>query len=211
MAYSELILVILGIIIGFFVLYFLNKAYLTKIRKINPVWILIIGYILLVLNMVLQGNYYSVEWALLGFILVTTLFYDSKIDSRFLILPALILLGYLPFLLIGAQKELAEKIAVYVYYFLVVGVVLQIIEYKQKTVHSLDFNSLIKTIINKERILSLLSIWGVITLAVIVYNRFSSVELLKWSSVYVFVLILVFYAIAHFQEQKECTPELEQK
>ncbi len=195
----------------FFAILFAHRVYEKSTKFIHPSFVLSFCYALIIANMLLSPKIYSLEWAFLGFLIITVIFYDFKIDSRFLILPALILLGYIPFLLIGAQKEIAETVAVYVYYFLVVGVVLQIVEHYKKTVNSIDFDKFIETFIRKEKTISLLSVWGVITTVIIIYNRFNSVELLKWSAVYIFVLILVFYAIAHFQEQKQYTPELEQK
>ncbi len=191
----------------FFAILFAHRVYEKSTKFIHPSLALAFSYALIIANMFLSPKIYSLEWAFLGFLIIAVIFYDFKIDSRFLILPALILLGYIPFLLIGSQKEIAENVAVYVYYFLVVGVVLQIIEYYKKIQNSIDFNKVIKTFIIKEKIPSIIPIWGVIIIAIIIINRFRSVELLKWSSVYVFALLLVFYAISYFQEQKQDTLE----
>ena len=186
----------------FLSLLFAHRVYESSVHKIAPSKVIAFCYTLILANVLLSPKIYSIEWAFLGFLLITVIFYDFKIDSRFLILPALLLLGYIPFLLIGAQKEIAEITAVYVYYFLVVGVALQIIEHCKKTENSIEFDKFIETFISKEKTISLIAVWGVITIAIIIFNRFKSVELLKWSSVYVFVVLVVFYAIAYFQEQK---------
>ena len=114
------------LVLLFFVLLFAHKGYEKTIHHIHPSLALAFAYALVILNMFLGSKIYSLEWAFLGFLVIAVIFYDFKIDSRFLILPGIILLGYLPFLLVGYFNELAEVIAVYVYYFLVIGVVLQI-------------------------------------------------------------------------------------
>lgn len=201
--YKNSLMVLIIILIGVFLLLFLfQKKYDIWITNVSKTKILVLTYIILALNMILGMKVYSVKWAFLGFVISAVMLYDSKIDSRFLMFPALLLLGYIPFLLIGIQKEIAENVAIYVYYFLIIGIILQIIEYSKKTQNSIDFNKFIETFINKEKTLSMLSIWGVITVAIIILNRFHSVELFKWSSVYIFVLLLVFYAISYFQEQQ---------
>ncbi|MBI2632363.1 hypothetical protein HYW75_05140 [Candidatus Pacearchaeota archaeon] len=128
----------------FFTILFAHKLYEKSIHHLNPLFVLSLSYSIIIANMLLSPEIYSLEWAFLGFLAITVVFYDFKIDSRFLILPALILLGYIPFLLIGAQKEIAETIAVYVYYFLVVGVGLQIVEYYKKAQNSIDFEKFIE-------------------------------------------------------------------
>lgn len=120
-----------------------------KRHRINPYLILIMGYILLIINIILESRFYSIEWAFIGFVIVTVLYHDFKIDSRFFILPAILLLGYVPFLLIGKQDAIAETTAIYVYYFLVVGVVLQLIEYIEKIENSVDFERIMKRLIYK--------------------------------------------------------------
>jgi hypothetical protein len=52
-----------------------------------------------------------------------------KINSKVSIVAALLLLMSCPFFLISDQEQLAENVAVYVYYFLVIGVFLQLKEY----------------------------------------------------------------------------------
>jgi len=52
-------------------------------------------------------------------------------DSRIVATGALVSLASCPFLLIAKQDVLAEQMAVYAYYFLVITVILQIIEYKR--------------------------------------------------------------------------------
>jgi hypothetical protein len=185
----------------FFMLLFAHKGYEKSIHHIHPSLALAFSYALIILNMFFGSRIYSLEWAFLGFLAITVIFYDFKIDSRFLILPAILLLGYLPFLLVGRFDSLAEVIAVYVYYFLVVGVVLQIIEYVKKTENTIDFDSFIKRFFSKEKIYPPISIWGIFTIGVIIFNRFNNLELLKWTSIYVFVVLLVFYLISFLQRK----------
>jgi hypothetical protein len=190
-----------GLFLLFFVLLFAHKGYEKTIHHIHPSVALAFSYALVILNMFLGSRIYSLEWAFLGFLVITVLFYDFKIDSRFLILPAILLLGYLPFLLVGKFEALAETIAVYVYYFLVVGVILQIIEHVKKVKNTIDFDSFIQRFISKDKTYRAVSIWGIFTIGVIIFNRFSNLELLKLASIYVFVVLLVFYVIAVLQRK----------
>jgi hypothetical protein len=202
MVLSALIITIMIVIISLVILEVLHRIYYKSVTRIKPEIILFLGYLILIINMFLATKVYSLEWAFLGFIIVIVLFYDFKIDSRFLILPALLLLGYIPFLLIGVQKEIAESIAVFVYYFLVVGVVLQIIEHVKKIENSIDFDRIIIKIINNTKWIILITITSIISMGVIVGNRFYNLEFYKWTSVYIFAVVMVFYIIFHFQEQK---------
>jgi len=86
-----------------------------------------------------EKRVFSIEWAFVGFVISAVVFAIAKIDSRFLIFPAILLLGYCPFLLIGKLDKFAENIAIYAYYFLVVGVVLQFVEYIRKIENRVDF------------------------------------------------------------------------
>jgi hypothetical protein len=198
----------LYIITGFIVisiflfLLFFYKTYEKLIVKINPIVLMIIVYMLLLVNIYLSNRFYSVEWAFLGFVIGAIVFYDARIDSRFLILPALLLLGYVPFLLIAKQNALAETIAIYVYYFLVVGVGLQLVEYVTKTSNYLDFESAMARFFRKD--------WGRVTIIVgliaigfTVLNRFREVEIWKYSFIYLFVVSLVFYFISAIKPERD--------
>lgn len=190
------------LIIVFIALTFIHKIYDKKRHKINPYSVLIFGYFLLVVNVLLKTKFYSIEWAFLGFIIVAVLYYDFKIDSRFLILPAILLLGYVPFLLIGKLNALAETIAIYVYYFLVAGVVLQLVEHVKKIENSIDFEAVMAKLLKKPRKINfLLVIVGIISIVIIIANRFYALELLKWTSVYAFAVILVLYALSSLKKQ----------
>jgi hypothetical protein len=191
---------------AFFIILLAHKVYEKSTKFINPRVVLAGSYALIVVNMLLSPRIYSPEWAFLGFLIITIIFYDFKIDSRFLILPALFLLGYIPFLLIGAQKEIAETVAIYVYYFLVVGVALQITEYYRQIKNSVDLDDFVKKPIAEQKMIYALSIFGIIVITAILINRFYSIELLKWSLVYIFFVLLIIYGIFVLQGQKKHTP-----
>jgi hypothetical protein len=70
----------------------------------------------------------TVEVLLIPFVIAGLISWDYGIDSRFLIVYALLLLWLCPFLLMYKFKDAAEISAIYVFYLLVVGVILQIIE-----------------------------------------------------------------------------------
>ncbi|MCK5320533.1 hypothetical protein KAJ61_04040 [Candidatus Parcubacteria bacterium] len=71
----------------------------------------------------------SLSAALLWVLFFSFLFY--KWENRVIIALALLCLIICPFLLAGGKQEIAEIMAVYAYYFLAMGVILQIIEFKQ--------------------------------------------------------------------------------
>ncbi len=66
---------------------------------------------------------------LILFILLLILYFRRKYDSRILIGAALFCLVACPLFLIANNEKVAEKIAIYAYYFLVVGVIKQFVEY----------------------------------------------------------------------------------
>ncbi|MEA1963458.1 MAG: hypothetical protein U9M94_04470 [Patescibacteria group bacterium] len=71
----------------------------------------------------------SLSAALLWVLFFSFLFY--KWENRVIVSLALLCLMSCPFLLAGGNQEMAEIMAVYAYYFLAMGVVLQIIEFKR--------------------------------------------------------------------------------
>ena len=76
----------------------------------------------------------SLNAGLFWFLFLIFLFYGW--ENRIIASLALISLASCPFLLIAKKEYLAEKMAIYAYYFLVMTVILQIIEYK----HELKMN-----------------------------------------------------------------------
>ncbi|MBS3078519.1 hypothetical protein J4218_00180 [Candidatus Pacearchaeota archaeon] len=199
---SLIIIAVFGIILLFLILTLLHKLYEHTLVKTNPILIILIVYILLTVNMFLGAKIYSIEWAFLGFIIATVIVYDSKIDSRFLILPALLLLGYIPFLLIGKFNAIAENIAIYVYYFLVCGVVLQVIEHVKKITNRLNFDSFSKGMLREFDWIKTCILTGIFSIGVIIANRFYELPLLKWTSVYIFLISLIIYSLTMFKEEK---------
>lgn len=131
----------------------------------KPLLGILFFYILIGINMYLGKGVYSVEFAFIGFILLAIVFYFIKIDSRFLILPAILLLGFIPFMLTVKQNVLAENLAIYVYYFLVVGVVLQVIEMVKNREPKFDFSDIAEYVYGKVRWVSFFVFFGIIALA----------------------------------------------
>jgi len=198
---SLIIIAAFGIILLFLTLTLLHKLYEKSIVKAHPALLIFIVYSLLTINMFMGTKIYTIEWAFLGFIIATVIVHDSKIDSRFLILPALLLLGYIPFLLIGKYDTLAETIAIYVYYFLVCGVVLQIIEHMRKTIINVNFDSFSKRTLKEFDWIKSSIITGVISISIIIANRFYDLPLLKWTSVYLFLVCLIIYLLSTLKEE----------
>ena len=198
-AISSFILILAIVFLG---LLLLNKYYNKLIVKLPPVLILFVSYLILVLVISFGGRLFSIEWAFVAFIISAFLFYDTKIDSRFLISPALIILGYIPFLLISNKNTIAETAAIYVYYFLVAGVGLQIAENIKKYENSLNFDKFIKEFLKKRKlIVFVLIIAGFIAIDISLINRIKSLELWKWTSIYIFIVAMVFYWISELKQE----------
>lgn len=193
---AKSIYIFIAIILLFFIVfYFFHKEYEKAVHNANKRAVLSVVYLLLTADMILGMRVYSVEWAFLGFLACAVICYDAKIDSRFLILPALFLLGYIPFLLIAKYQALAESIAVYVYYFLVIGVGLQFIEYLKKREGLLDFEEVMKEVIASSNWIITACLLGIAEVLIIIFNRFYNLEAWKYTVLYFFIISVIFYAI----------------
>ena len=192
----------------FLILTLIHKSYQKATNKLHPFSILLIVYLILITNITLQTQLYSIEWAFLAFIVCAVIFYDFKIDSRFMILPALLLLTYIPFLLIGKYNQIAETTAIYVYYFLVVGVATQLAEHIRQKQSALDFNSTMKTIIKKAPWITIINLTGMFIIGIILLEKFYNITFLdlvfwKYTGIYLFILWLIFYSISITKSVKE--------
>jgi hypothetical protein len=83
----------------------------------------------LIIAFILAWVLWGISAGLLWLLFLAFAFYDW--DNRVIGVMALFSLATCPFLLSFKQDALAEKVAVYAYFFLVMTVVLQIIEYKR--------------------------------------------------------------------------------
>lgn len=143
-------------------------------------------------------DWMSVEWEFLFFIAAAILFWIFKIDSRILILPAILTLAFIPFLLINKLESLAETLAIYVYYLLVVGVILQIIEHIKKTNHLFTIEQLLKKIYLDY--LHLFTLAGLLGLAILyIFNSNFSKEFAIMLGIYVLSTLL--YGISYLLKQ----------
>ncbi|MFA5993112.1 MAG: hypothetical protein WC796_05390 [Candidatus Pacearchaeota archaeon] len=192
-AISSLVLLLAIVFLGLLIL---NRAYHRISRRVDPLIILAFCYTVLAATILSGTRYFSVEWAFLAFIFSAVVFYDFKIDSRFLLLPGLLVLGYIPFLLIGKQNALAENMAVYVYYFLIIGVLMQIFENFKKRDNYLDFEKVMTKILERMNWIIFIVIVGMFSVCLIIINRFTGIDLWKWTSVYLFVVVLAFYVVS---------------
>lgn len=94
--------------------------------------ILFYSYLLLIIGMFLGVKVFPISWVFILFIVSAVVFYKFKIDPRFLIIPAIPLLALCPLLLIAGKDVLANSIAIYAFYFLIIGLSLQFIEMVRK-------------------------------------------------------------------------------
>ncbi len=127
------VLYVVNILLGYvLIVLLLNKTFLYKgirkgfrdIKKERWYWMLIL--IIVSLLFIWQ---FSLEAIIFLTLFIAFALYGW--DSRILATGALITLISCPILLLVKQDVYAERIAVYAYYFLVMTVVLQIIEYKR--------------------------------------------------------------------------------
>ncbi|MBU1201439.1 MAG: hypothetical protein KJ583_01310 [Nanoarchaeota archaeon] len=154
-------------------------------------YMIILSLILLFHTKVLRVLSY--ENLFISFLLVGFLFYIYRIDSRYLILPAILLLWLCPFLLIYELQALAEGMAIYAYYFLVVGVILQIIEFKRKKEVSLEFER-IGNILFKKKVFLI----GVLFLVIFgVAQIFKLGVMYKAFSLYLGVTLIIIYLLKY--------------
>jgi hypothetical protein len=86
------------------------------------------GVILIVIS-ISFGIYFGLSASLLWFLFLAFAFYDW--DNRVIGVMALISLTSCPFLLQFKQNDIAERVAVHAFFFLVMVVALQLIEYKR--------------------------------------------------------------------------------
>ena len=100
----------------------------------------------------------TIELVFVSFVLSGVFFFLSRTDSRLLILPAILLLWLCAFLLAFGFEIAAEEAAIYAYYFLVVGVILQFTEYKLQYKIKYDL-SLVKDYFYQKKTLSYALLW----------------------------------------------------
>jgi hypothetical protein len=108
-----------------------------------------------------------------------------------MIFPAILLLGYCPFLLMGGIKGFAENIAVYAYYFLVIGVGLQFAEYFSKRESSLDFGRVMMGLLGGEHFAFPNMVIGAVAIAVWFFGGGLFGVYARYSALYFFALVSV--------------------
>jgi len=99
-----------------------------------------LGLFILAFHTSLFG-FLSYESLAVFFIMAGIIFYGSGIDSRYMVLPALLLLWLCPFLLLYKFSAAAEAAAIYAFYFLVIGVALQFVALRKEPKIKLAFES----------------------------------------------------------------------
>jgi len=103
----------------------------SRVKKLRRKDCLKVGIIVIVLlYSLLAHQVKGFDLVVLFYALFSVLF---VIDSRIAAAVALILLSSIPFLLIGKKEHLAETMAIYAYYFLVITVITQIREYMRES------------------------------------------------------------------------------
>lgn len=110
----------------------ISGAFLKGIRDMYKERFSTAFIVVLILLMVI----WSASIELIAFVTLFFAFLLYPWDNRIIAFCAMVCLAACPFLLIYNQENLAEQMATYAYYFLVITVVLQIVEYKRTAKHA---------------------------------------------------------------------------
>lgn len=95
---------------------------LKKWFKNNKVFI---GFILLTIIIGVFLNWGNIEIIIFAIFIGIII---KPVPSRYLAIPALFFLIFIPFLLIAGREERAEEFAIYTYYFLILAVIMGVYE-----------------------------------------------------------------------------------
>lgn len=104
----------------------------SRFERLSPYYFMAACLIIIIPIAILESHLFgvSLEFIFLAFIASGLIFYLFRIESRFFILSALLLIWLCPYLKIYDLDIIAENIAIYAYYSLIVGVVLQFAEHR---------------------------------------------------------------------------------
>ncbi|MDP2925337.1 MAG: hypothetical protein Q8N99_03120 [Nanoarchaeota archaeon] len=184
----------------FIVIYFFNDIYLKIINKINPVFRLFLAYLVLVIITSFSNKFLNVNWIFLGFLFTLIIIYDSKINPGFIFISALLLIGYIPFLLIAKEYMIVKNISLYIFYFILIGIIIQIITEKNKGKYELDFKDFIFND-HKKDIKAFLLLTIFLTLIIMIIDSFYSIELIKTSFIYLMIIFFSLYIIKSIEKK----------
>ena len=161
-------------------------------KKLNRFLTLFFVYGILICSVIVTSLFeiLNIESVFLFFIFAGFLCYFFDIDSRYLILPAILSLWLCPFLLVYELESLAETVAIYVYYFLVVGVILQFIEFKLDYKFRLEFEKL-KVIFTKFNLF--LGLFWLVFFSIFHFLKFE--KFTKAISLYLGVTFIIIYLV----------------
>ncbi|GEM_PF-6687128 len=168
-----------------------NKVYKKYIYNLPKVNILIGVYILLIINIIIIQIMDNIELGIIGFIIGAIIISYFRIDSRFLVLPVIILLGFNLFLTLKKEDKLIEIITIYTFYFLIGCAIVIAREIKENKSLELYFEKSFEKFINKYITLNLLKIICFITLVITLLNIFIDLETLKNSALYLVIITLI--------------------
>jgi hypothetical protein len=129
------------------------------------------------------------------------IFFEYGIDSRYMVLPALLLLWLCPFLLIYKFSAAAEAAAIYAFYFLVIGVTLQLVDLRKKPKIKLAFESAAIIFFSKWNLFAGIAL-------VILYGLAALIGLPPWIrvlAIYFGIILIIGYFFKHmdFSEAKK--------
>ena len=176
-----------------------------KIFLVLLVSYLIIGLPILFFHLNLFNLSY--ELLLIPFVINMILYWLYRIDSRFIILNAILFLWLCPFLLVYNYNDLAESMAIYAYYALLTGVLLQIWESWLKYKIRLEL-SFLGRVLFRRTTLTLGVIWGIVFgISYVIKLR----DLVKVFSLYLCVTLIIIYCLRFLLIKEKIQPEQKPK
>ncbi|MFH1399120.1 MAG: hypothetical protein ABIG95_03335 [Candidatus Woesearchaeota archaeon] len=173
-------------------------------KSLKQYSVLLFMYVFLIIVMALcEMGKYSIEAASVGFLIAGLVFLFLKIDARFLVMCALLCLGYCPFLIAAGLS--AENIAIYAYYFLVVSVLVQIGEFVKKYKVALDFEEVMKKVLLKDMFweANKLLLAVTVVLWIVNYKNPFVAMIWKYQALYLLVVVSLFNGLSKWLKKDQ--------
>lgn len=136
----------------------------------------------------------DIKFIFFFYIFCLMIFYFFRIDSRFLVFLAILLFGLSPFLLYSGFEQIADLVAIYAFYFLILTLILQLNEFRSNYKLVVNFKEANKFLFNKLNIYIAL-----VCLIFVVISSISGIlSLLKIIALYFSIIFLILHFIENY-------------